>query len=183
MDHEKMEEGIALFLQGMGVDVESQHLKGTPKRVAKAWIETFGKGYSMDPAKVLSTSFEEENYDAIVIVKDIPFCSMCAHHMLPFSGFAKIGYIPDKRVIGISKLARVLEVFSRRLQIQESITIEVAKAIQKHLKPLGVGVILEAVHLCMTERGVQKPGSMTVTSCMLGAMRDQADTRDEFLRL
>jgi GTP cyclohydrolase I len=180
MNIEKMESGIKLFLEGLGVDTKNQHTIGTPKRVARAWAETLGKGYLQDPSKILNIEFSDK-YDSMVIIKDVPFCSTCAHHLIPFYGKAKIGYIPNGKVTGLSKLARILDVYARRLQIQEQVTVQVAEAIKKYLKPKGVGVILEAEHLCMTHRGVQKPGSITVTSHLIGAMRTDAKTRAEFL--
>jgi GTP cyclohydrolase I len=180
MNLKTMEKGIEMFLQGMAVSLADQHTKDTPRRVAKAWAETLGSGYEMDIQKILSVEFAD-NYDSMVVVKDIPFCSTCAHHLLPFYGTAKIAYIPNGKVTGLSKLARVLEAYSRRLQIQEQLTTQIAYAIQKYLKPKGVGVVLTGEHLCMSHRGVQKAGSKTVTSCLLGAMRSDSKTRAEFL--
>jgi GTP cyclohydrolase I len=180
MKKEIMEDAIRMFLNGLEIDTFDQHLMKTPERVAKAWAESFGKGYELKVSDVLTVEFKEA-YDEMIIVKDIPFYSMCAHHMIPFFGKAKIGYIPSGCVTGLSKLARVLDVYARRLQIQEQLTMQVASSINKLLKPKGVGVVLEAEHLCMTHRGVGKPGSMTITSCLLGAMRDEIETRHEFL--
>lgn len=180
MQKEKMIEGISLFLEGIGVDLNDQHIRGTPERVVRAWIETWASGYGQDIEKILKTKFEDK-YDEMVIVKDIPFCSHCVHHLVMFVGKAKIGYLADGRIVGLSKLARVLDVFAYRLQIQERLTEEVAWAVQKYLKPKGVGVIIEAEHFCMTRRGVQKSGSITITSCLLGDIRESAETRQEFL--
>lgn len=182
INEEKMIEGISLFLDGIGIDKTNQHFIQTPCRVAKAWKETFCKGYEQNEKEILSTYFEED-HDTMVMVKDIHFCSMCAHHILPFFGVAKIAYIPNKKIVGISKLARILDMYARRLQIQENLTNQVAQAIMKHLEPAGVGVILKAQHFCMTERGAMKPGSVTITSCLTGAMKDDEKTRAEFLAL
>jgi GTP cyclohydrolase I len=180
MNQNKMEAGIKMFLQGMNLDINNQHLKNTPKRVAKAWAATLGSGYEQDVKKILSVEFTDD-YDSMVVIKDIPFSSTCIHHLLPFYGTAKIAYIPNGKITGLSKLARVLEVYARRLQIQEQLTVQIAKAIQKYLKPKGVGVVIIAEHQCMSHRGVQKAGSKTVTSCLLGAMRSDSKTRAEFL--
>lgn len=182
MKLELMEDGIRMFLEGLCVDQTTEHLKRTPQRVATAWFETFATGYTQDVKEILDIQFTNKGeYDQMIIVKDIPFCSMCTHHLLPFSGKAKIGYIPKGMITGLSKLARALEVFARRLQIQEQLTQEVAQALNTHLKPDGVGVVIEAEHTCMTQRGVAKPGSITITSCLLGTMRDDPKTRAEFL--
>jgi len=180
MDKNQMEAGIRTFLEGMGLDLQDQHLKRTPERVAKAWIATFGAGYLQTPAKVLSVEFDEK-CDEMVVIKNIPYISHCAHHLVPFLGTAKIGYVPNGKITGLSKLARVLDVFAHRLQVQERLTRQVAEAIQTHLKPLGVGVVLTGEHQCMTTRGIYKPGSITVTSCLLGQMRTDPAMRQEFL--
>lgn len=175
-----IKDGIELFLEGLGLDIRDQHLKNTPERVAKAWINTFASGYLQDPKDILSVEFDEK-CDEMVVIKDIPYISHCAHHLVPFSGTAKIGYVPDKTITGLSKLARVLDVYAHRLQVQERLTREVAEAIQEHLNPLGVGVVLTGEHQCMTTRGVYKPGSITITSCLLGEMRSDKSMREEFL--
>lgn len=180
---QSLEEGVLLFLAGLGLDVNDQHLKKTPQRVAKAWIETFASGYRFtdeDIKKLLSVEFNDK-YDSMVVVKDIPFVSHCAHHLVPFQGTAKIGYVPKGRIVGLSKLARVLDVFAHRLQVQESLTEQVAETLNKHIDPVGVGVVLTAQHMCMTSRGVKKPGSTMITSCLLGKMRSNAAMRAEFL--
>jgi GTP cyclohydrolase I len=183
MNVEKMEQGMRLFLEGMEVeDTDGQHLKDTPKRIVKAWAESFLNGYAQDPKQVLGTIFQDPCSEMIV-VKDIPFASMCAHHFLPFIGKAKIGYIPNGKIVGLSKLARVLECFSQRLQIQERLTQQVAEAINVALGAYGVGVILTATHQCMTLRGIKKPGSETITSSMLGVFRSDEKARHEFLSL
>ena len=180
-DEKKMEEGMRIFLEGMGVDTNDQHIKNTPSRVMRAWRDSFGAGYQTTPDDVLNVEFADD-YDQMIVVKDIPFMSFCAHHVVPFTGTAKIGYIPsDGRITGLSKLARVLYCFAQRLQIQERLTRQVADAIQEKLNPKAVGVVLSAEHMCMTRRGVQAPGSMTVTSCLLGNFRDEPETRAEFL--
>ena len=183
MNEWDMERGISIFLQGMGLDLKDQHLKDTPKRVAKAWIETFASGYVVtdeDIKKMLSVEFTDE-YDAMIVVKDIPFISHCSHHLVPFIGTAKIGYVPKGKIVGLSKLARVLDVFAHRLQVQERLTEQVAETLNKYIEPEGVGVILSGSHMCMTSRGVFKPGSKMVTSCLLGKMRTDSNMRAEFL--
>lgn len=183
MDKAKMANGIKMFLEGAGLDLRNQHLESTPGRVAKTWYETFLSGYKSNPEDLIGVQFSDE-YDQMIVVKDIPFCSMCAHHLLPFHGTAKIGYVPRKgRITGLSKLARVLELYSRRLQIQEQLTDEVAKAIHTTLNAEGVGVVIEAQHLCMTIRGITKPGSITVTSSLIGCMRTDSKARSEFMSL
>lgn len=158
-------------------------LEETPDRVAKAW-EFWTSGYSMDPAAILKT-FEDgaEGVDEMVVVKDIPFYSHCEHHMAPIFGTATIGYIPQGRVVGLSKLSRLLEVYARRLQVQERLTCQVADALMKHLQPLGCGVVIKARHLCMESRGVCQQGHHTVTSAMRGAFKDKSEVRSEFLQL
>lgn len=182
-DKNKMIIGITSFLEGMGLDLKDQHLDRTPERVVKAWMETFASGYQYtdeDVKKMLSVEFRDQ-YDEMIVVKDIPFISHCSHHMVPFMGIAKIGYVPDGKIVGLSKLARVLDVFAHRLQVQERLTEQVAEAFSTHLKPKGVGVVLSASHMCMTHRGIRKPGSQMVTSCLLGEMRTDRSMREEFL--
>jgi len=180
MNEEKMILGISSFLEGMGLDLNDQHLEKTPQRVMRAWRDSFASGYSQNAEDILSVEFDEE-YSSMVVVKDIPYISYCSHHLVPFIGTAKIGYIPDGKVTGLSKLARVLDMYAKRLQVQERLTEQVANTIQKILEPKGVGVVLEGQHMCMTHRGVQKPGSNTITSCLLGEMMDNSCTRQEFL--
>ena len=156
-------------------------LADTPKRVAKAFEDWFS-GYDQDPEEYLTRTFEEiEGYDDMVILKDIRFESHCEHHLAPIIGRAHVGYLPTNRVVGISKLARVVEAFARRLQVQEKMNAQIANTIQKVLEPKGVAVVIEAAHQCMTTRGVHKTGVTMVTSTMLGAFRDNSDTRREFL--
>ena len=178
-----MEEGIKLFLTGLGLDLSDQHLVRTPERVAKAWLNEFGWGYTVseeDIKNILSVDFAEK-CDEMIVVKNIPFNSHCIHHMVQFSGIAKIGYVPKQRVVGLSKLPRVLDVYASRLQIQERLTRQVAEAIQRCLKPIGVGVVIEATHNCVACRGACKPGSTMITSCLLGDMRSDKPMREEFL--
>lgn len=182
-NRELMKEGIQMFIEGMNLDITDQHLVRTPDRVCNAWVSEFGKGYSYteeDIKNLLSVDFEE-NCDEMVVVKDIPFLSHCSHHIVPFCGTAKIGYVPKKKVVGLSKLGRILDVYALRLQVQERLTKQIAEAIMKHLRPHGVGVVLEATHFCMAHRGVRKPGSKMVTSCLLGKMRTDSKMRQEFL--
>lgn len=178
-----IEEGIRLFLKGLDLDLSDQHLVRTPERVAKAWLNEFGWGYTVsdeDIKNILSVDFAEK-CDELIVVKDIPFNSHCIHHMVQFSGVAKIGYLPKDRVVGLSKLPRILDVYAARLQIQERLTRQVAEAIQKYLKPIGVGVVIEATHNCVACRGAHKPGSKMITSCLLGDMRSDKSMREEFL--
>jgi GTP cyclohydrolase I len=174
---------VRKLIEHIGEDCKREGLKDTPKRVVKSYKELFA-GYSMDPAKVLSTTFTEPGADEIVICRGIEMYSTCEHHLQPFFGKASVGYIPSEgKVVGLSKLARVVEVFSRRLQNQERITKQVAEAIWEHLKPLAVGVVIEAEHFCMRARGVNKQNSVMVTSCMMGVFREDRGARSEFLRL
>lgn len=178
-----VKESVNNMLVHIGENPRRDGLLETPNRVIKSWDHLYG-GYKIDPKSVLHTTFEnDEKYDQMVCLKDIEFYSTCEHHMLPFFGTAKIAYIPNGRIVGISKLARILEVFSRRLQVQERLTNQIATAINKELKPIGVGVLLEAKHMCMVVRGVQKQNSVMTTSCLLGSMKDEASCREEFLRL
>jgi len=179
-DYDLMKEGITKFLQGLGLDLTDQHLKRTPERVVKAWIDEFGSGYTQNPKDVLAVEFKEK-CDEMIVVKGIPFTSHCSHHLVEFSGTCKIGYVPKRKITGLSKLARVLDVYAHRLQVQERLTRQVAEAIMKHLDPMGVGVVIEAAHSCMICRGVKKPGSITITSCLLGKMRTDKAMRSEFL--
>lgn len=180
---EEAEAAIRTILAYTGDDPQREGLLGTPDRVVRAFDEHFG-GYAKDPLAILQRTFEEvAGYDEVVLLKDIPFISHCEHHMAPIVGHAHVGYLPDRRVVGISKLARVVDVFARRLQIQEKMTAEIAGAIDAVLKPRGVGVVIEATHHCMTTRGVNKPGVTMTTSTLLGAFRTDPDTRREFLAL
>lgn len=169
-------------LELIGEDPEREGLLKTPERVAKsmAWLT---RGYGMDVADVVGDAVFEEEHASMVMVRDIELYSMCEHHMLPFYGKAHIAYIPNGRIVGLSKLPRIVEVFARRLQVQERLTEQVAQAIEDVLKPEGVGVVIECEHLCMMMRGVEKQNSRTITSALRGSFRDDAMTRDEFLRL
>jgi len=177
------EEAIRTLIRWAGDDPTREGLLDTPRRVAKAYEEFFA-GYHEDPANLLSTTFEEaEGYDEIITLTDIRIESHCEHHMVPIIGKVHIGYLPNKRVVGISKLARVAEVFARRLQIQEKLTAQIANLIQEVLEPQGVAVVVEAAHECMTTRGVHKPGVKMITSRMIGVFRENSNTRNEFLGL
>ena len=180
---QEAENAVRTLLRWAGENPDRQGLLDTPSRVVRSY-EEFYAGYSSDPNEVLSRTFDETHgYDEMVLMRDIRFESHCEHHMAPIIGVAHVAYIPESRVVGISKLARVVEVFSKRLQIQERFTAQIAKAIQETLKPVGVGVVIEAAHECMTTRGVQKPGVAMVTSCMLGSFRDDPATRAEFMAM
>jgi GTP cyclohydrolase I len=169
-------------LELMGEDPGREGLKKTPERVttAMAWLT---RGYGLDVAAVVGDAVFEESHESMVLVRDIELYSLCEHHLLPFFGKAHIAYIPDGRIVGLSKLPRIVEVFARRLQVQERLTEEIAQAIDDVLEPRGVGVVIEAVHLCMMMRGVEKQNSRTITSALRGQFRDCPMTRDEFLRL
>jgi GTP cyclohydrolase I len=172
------ERAAADLLAALGADVESDHLRETPRRVAKAYAEL------LTPAPFNATTFPNEaRYDELVLVRDIPFRSLCAHHMLPFFGTVHVAYLPGDEIVGLSKLGRVVDLFARDLQIQERLTAQVADWLEETLAPRGVGVIAEAEHLCMSLRGVQKPGALTVTSALRGVVKDDARTRQEFLSL
>jgi GTP cyclohydrolase I len=170
------------ILTAIGEDPTREGLLDTPKRVVKSWKELYG-GYSEDPAEILSTVFEDGTCEEMVLLKDIPFNSMCEHHMLPFLGLAHVAYIPNGKVVGLSKLARLVDCFARRLQIQEKMTKQIADAVQTHLKPRGVAVVIEAHHQCMSCRGIKKHGTTMVTSSMTGAFMDKPATRAEFMSL
>jgi GTP cyclohydrolase I len=173
---------ISGVIEALGEDVEREGLQRTPDRVEKA-LRFLTSGYTADIGRIVNGAIYEVKYDEMVIVKDIEFFSMCEHHMLPFYGKMHVAYIARNKVIGLSKLPRIIDVFARRLQIQERLTQETAQCIQDLLDPLGVGVIAEAQHFCMMMRGVEKQHSGTVTSAMLGAFRKNKETRDEFLSL
>jgi GTP cyclohydrolase I len=175
------EAAVRTLLRWAGDDPQREGLLDTPKRVAKAWNEWFS-GYALDPDAYLARTFEEvEGYDEMVVLRDIPFESHCEHHLAPIIGKAHIGYLPGGKVVGISKLARVVEAYSRRLQVQEKLTAQIADCIERVLQPRGVGVVIEASHECMTTRGVHTRGVSMVTSTMRGSFRDDARTRAEFL--
>ena len=176
-------DAVRTLIRWAGDDPDREGLLDTPRRVARAWRE-YARGYEEDPAVHLSRTFEEVGgYDEIVLLKDIPFQSHCEHHMAPIIGRVHVGYLPTNKVVGISKLARVLHGFSRRLQVQERLTAQVADAIWKHLQPKGVAVVIEASHACMTARGVGTPGVMMTTSRMMGTFREDERSRREVLAL
>jgi GTP cyclohydrolase I len=176
------EAAVQTLMRWAGDDPDREGLKDTPKRVVRAYQDWFS-GYSIDPSEYLRRTFEEvEGYDEMVVLRDIAFESFCEHHMAPIIGRAHVGYLPSARVVGISKLARVVDGFARRLQVQEKLTAQIASCISDVLKPRGVGVVIDAVHQCMTTRGVHKRGVSMVTSRMVGAFRADASTRAEFLR-
>ena len=177
------EDAVRTLLRWAGDDPAREGLSETPGRVVRAYEEYF-RGYGADPAAVLRRTFEEtDGYDEIVLLRDIRFESHCEHHLAPIVGRAHVGYLPHRRVVGISKLARLVEVYARRLIIQEKMTAQIANVINEVLEPKGVAVVIEAVHQCMTTRGVHKPGTTLVTSRMLGAFRDDPTTRREFLAM
>lgn len=180
---EEAEEAVRTLIRWAGDDPTREGLIGTPNRVIRAYDEFFA-GYHEDPAEILGRTFDETGgYDEMVVLRDIEFFSHCEHHIVPIIGKAHIGYLPNKRVLGISKLARLVETFARRLQIQEKLTADIANGLNDALKPRGVAVVIEAVHQCMTTRGVKKPGVSLVTSQMLGSFRDDEKTRREFLSI
>ena len=177
------EDAVSTLLRWAGEDPQREGLIDTPKRVALAYEDWFG-GYKEDPVRFLKRTFEEvEGYDEMIVLRDISFESHCEHHMSPIIGKAHIGYLPDTKVVGISKLARVVEAFARRFQVQEKMTAQIANCIEDVLKPKGVGVVIEAVHQCMTTRGIHKSDVSMVTSQMVGSFRKDARTRAEFLRM
>lgn len=180
---EEVESAFRTIIRWSGDDPDRPGLQETPSRATRAFEEYFS-GYSQDPIKILSKTFEETSgYEEMVVLRGIPFESHCEHHIAPIIGRAWVAYVPNGRVVGISKLARVVEAYAKRFQIQERMTSEIASAVQDALRPEGVGVILKAAHHCMSSRGIHKAGSDMVTSCMLGCMRDDAITRQEFLRM
>jgi GTP cyclohydrolase I len=178
---EQAEDAVRTLIRWAGDDPDREGLRDTPGRVARAYEEFFA-GYLQDPGEILARTFSEvEGYDEMIVMNDIRFESHCEHHMVPIIGKVHIGYLPDRRVIGISKLARLVEVYARRLQVQEKMTVQIADTLQEALRPKGVAVVIEAAHQCMTTRGVHKPGVGLVTSRMVGAFRDDPSTRREFL--
>lgn len=173
---------ITTLLGELGEDPDRPGLKATPERVSRALRELTG-GYRTSPDDVIANAVFEQDYDEMVVVKDVPFYSLCEHHMLPFFGFCHVGYLPKGRVIGLSKIPRLIDVFAHRLQVQEKMTREIAEALNSAVEPRGVGIVVEARHLCMEMRGAQKPGGHMMTSCMLGTFRKDPRTRAEFLAL
>src|SRR5688572_11742454 len=178
IDHAALQRAVGDLLRALGGDVAAEGLSETPRRVAEAYAEL------LTPPAFRATTFpNEDGYDDLIVARAIPFHSLCMHHLLSFHGVAHIGYLPGERIIGLSKLGRVVELFARDLQIQERLTTQIARWLERELAPKGVGVVLEAEHLCMSLRGVQKPGATTVTSALRGLIRDDARTRQEFLAL
>lgn len=182
MDREKILKGVRLIIEGIGEDPERPGLRRTPERIAEMYEEIFS-GLSSSPEELLKP-MEGERHDEMVLLKDIPFYSVCEHHLLPFAGKAHIAYIPEGgRIVGISSLARALEIFAKRPQVQERLTAQLADLIMERLKPKGCMVVIDAEHLCMSMRGIKKPGSRTVTSAVRGIFRSKQSTRDEMLEL
>ena len=180
---EQAENAVDTLIRWAGENPEREGLRDTPKRVAEAYEDWF-RGYGEDPVKFLQRTFKEvDGYDELIVLRDITFESHCEHHMAPIIGVAHVGYLPNNKVVGISKLARVVETFARRLQVQEKMTAQIAQCIENVLKPKGVGVVIDAVHQCMTTRGIHKSGVSMVTSQMLGSFRKDARTRAEFLQM
>lgn len=179
----EVEAAVHTLLRWTGDDPNREGLLDTPKRVAKAYREMFG-GYDQDPVEELGRTFEEvSGYDELVLIKDIPFHSHCEHHMVPIIGKAHVGYLPDGRVVGLSKIARVVDIFAHRLQTQEAMTAQIAGTIQEVLNPRGVAVMIEAEHMCMAMRGIRKPGSTTLTSTFTGAFRDTPEEQVRFMMM
>lgn len=177
-----MESQVREMLLQLGEDPDREGLQKTPHRVAKAWRDMTA-GYHEDPLAIIRSALFEVDNEEIVLVRDIDFASVCEHHMLPFLGKAHVAYLPRGRVVGLSKLARVVDVYARRLQVQERMTTQVAQALQDGLQPAGVAVVIEASHMCMVMRGVRKPNAVTVTSAMLGVFRENPATRAELMKL
>jgi GTP cyclohydrolase I len=178
-----VEDAVRLILRHIGEDPEREGLKLTPTRVLHA-LEFLTRGYSEDPKVAINGAvFSEEEYQEIILCKDLDFYSLCEHHLLPFFGKAHVAYLPNRRIIGLSKLARLVEIYARRLQVQERLTTQIAHTLMEELEPLGVAVVLEAEHLCMRMRGVEKQNSYVTTSAMLGVFRTHVETRQEFMNL
>lgn len=181
-DEAKIGESVARILALIGEDPRREGLRLTPKRVARSW-STLTAGYRQDPAEILKSAIFPERCEDMVMVREIELYSLCEHHLLPFFGKCHVAYLPKGRIVGLSKLARVVDVFAKRLQVQERLTTQIAEAVQSTLRPHGVGVVIEARHLCMMMRGVERQNSLAVTSCLLGSFRTDPKTRSEFLEL
>jgi GTP cyclohydrolase I len=177
-----MKDAVRAILEHIGEDPDREGLVDTPERVHNAY-HYLTRGYRMDPAEVIGRAMFREDYNEMVVVRDIDFYSLCEHHLLPFYGRAHVAYVPNGRVVGLSKIPRLVDVFARRLQVQERMTQQIARCIQDAIQPLGVGVVVEGFHLCMAMRGVEKQNCLTTTSAMLGAFRDHRETRMEFMTL
>ncbi|TMA52142.1 MAG: GTP cyclohydrolase I FolE [Deltaproteobacteria bacterium] len=182
MRENDLERHVRALLQALDPEPDREGLARTPERVARA-LAFLTRGYDEDPRRVINGALFTEDYSEMIVLKDIDFYSLCEHHILPFFGKAHVAYLPDRHIVGLSKLARLVEVFARRLQVQERMTSQIANTIAEQLTPLGVGVVLEAEHLCMRMRGVEKQNSTVVTSAMLGVFRKNAQTREEFVTL
>jgi len=182
MNSDSLAEHVRSILGEIGEDAEREGLQKTPERVSRA-LRFLTKGYDEDPKAVINGALFTEDYSEMIVLKDLDFFSMCEHHILPFFGKAHVAYIPKHRIVGISKLARLVEVYARRLQVQERMTAQIANILMEELDPQGVGVVLQAEHLCMRMRGVEKQNSIVVTSTMLGVFRSQYETRQEFMSL
>jgi GTP cyclohydrolase I len=177
-----IEDAVRRIIEAIGEDPAREGLIDTPRRISQTYAEVFG-GIHQDPARVLAVGFDTVDHHEMVVLRDIPFASMCEHHFLPFRGVAHVGYLPNGRIVGVSKIARVVETLARRPQVQERLTSQIADLLMDGLRADGAAVVIEAEHLCMTLRGVRKPGSTIVTSAMRGAFRDDARTRAEFMSL
>jgi GTP cyclohydrolase I len=181
-DTRRTQDSIRTILADLGEDPDREGLQKTPERVDKA-LRFLTKGYREDPQALLNNALFTVSYDEMVIIRDIDVFSLCEHHLLPFYGRAHVAYLPNGKVVGLSKIPRLVDMFARRLQVQERLTVQIAEAIEDTVKPRGVGVVIEAMHFCMMMRGVEKQNSVAVTSCMKGAFREQLMTREEFLAL
>ncbi len=177
---QKIAAGVSGILETVGAHADPEGTAETPKRVANMYDELLS-GYSLDAEKLLNNALFDVEYDEMVVVKDIPFYSLCEHHMLPFYGHAHVGYLPDRKIVGLSKIPRLVDMFSKRLQVQERMTQQIAAVIDELVMPRGVGVVVEATHLCAAMRGVRKPGAVMTTSSVRGQFRDNSSTRDEFM--
>jgi GTP cyclohydrolase I len=179
----KIEDAVRVILRSVGEDPNREGLDRTPARVAKAY-KFLTSGYAQDPKEVINGAlFAEEDYQEMILCKDLDFYSLCEHHMLPFMGKAHVAYLPNRKIVGLSKLARLVEIYARRLQVQERMTTQIAQTLMSEIDPLGVAVVLEAEHLCMRMRGVEKQNSYVTTSAMLGVFRTNTETRQEFMQL